>query len=612
MSEMNTHPPFADLLNLGRGRGWVSVDELNAVLPDVYVDSVLLSEVLCLLRAQGIQIFDEGHAAAARYRARQAAKSDDGKSDGGVEGGIEGGGEGGGWGGNGVQENGGAGLKAIEREVVDNAESNCANPGCEKAGPSIGGKKTKRTTTLRMNDDPVRLYLAQMVPYSLLSPEEERRIAKKIELSRMLFRRLVLESHYAATQAVMLLERVRLREVSIHRHLRISTAEPKHCEKLVACLPEQLSRIRALLAINERDWLRFSGGALTGRERRALQAQMSERQREIATLIEGCSLRTSCIQPFYNKMVGIYGKMRELEGALSRARLLPVRYCEYDDISGMEEELAGLSGLVCANREQMELHLEEIGHLFREYKQAKRVLTSGNLRLVVSIAKRYRNRGVPFIDLIQEGNTGLMRAVDKFEYKRGYRFSTYATWWIRQSINRALVDQSRLIRIPTHMLEKMKRARRVRKHFEQETGREPTVEELAERCDASVDEVRRMKRIEMIPASLNALVGEGEEDSYITLIEDEGSVAPSEMVSNQVLRERIDQVLMTLAYREREVIKLRFGIGDGYIYTLEEISRIFKVTKERIRQLEGRAIRKLRHPVRIRQIEGFLDRSKHG
>ncbi len=586
MHKVNTHPPFADLLNLGEVRGWVSVDELSTILPDVYVDSVSLGEVLEHVRSRNIVIFDEGHAAAWRYHKDKASSEDSGDGE----------------------------------ECVDGAGVACSPEGNSSPANKLNGshnksntavvKKKKRNSVVRMSDDPVRLYLAQMVPYSLLSPEEERQTAKKIELSRLLFRRLVLESHYAASQAVMLLERVRLREVSIHRHLRISTAQADHCKELSALLPGHLAQVRALLAENEREWIQCSGGEITGREQRAAEKRIAERRRQIATVLEECSLRTSCIQPYYNKLVGICGKMRELERSLSRARLLPERYCEQDDISGMEEELAGLCGLVCADREQLEGQLDAIGFIFREFEQAKRVLSSGNLRLVVSIAKQYRNRGVPFIDIIQEGNTGLMRAVDKFDYKRGYRFSTYASWWIRQAINHAITDQSRLIRIPNHMLDKMKRVRRIAKHFEQEMGREPTIEELAEQSGSSSDEVRRMKRIEVMPISLNALVGEGEEAPFVSLIEDETTVAPSEMVSNQVLRERIDQVLMTLAYREREVIKLRFGIGDGYTYTLEEISRIFKVTRERIRQLETRAIRKLRHPVRSRKIDGFLDSFK--
>ena len=226
---------------------------------------------------------------------------------------------------------------------------------------------------------------------------------------------------------------------------------------------------------------------------------------------------------------------------------------------------------------------------------------------MVSIAKKYRNRGLPILDIIQEGNTGLMRAVDKYEYRRGYKFSTYATWWIRQAITRAIADHARTIRVPVHMIETMSKLRAIQKRLLQEVGREPTLEEIALAADMSFEETKRVMKISRHPVSLDRPVGESEDSEFGDFIEDERQQAPSETATSEMLRTRINDVLKTLTYREREILKLRYGIGDGYTYTLEEVGRIFKVTRERVRQVESKAIRKLQHPVRKRRLSSFID-----
>jgi RNA polymerase primary sigma factor len=244
---------------------------------------------------------------------------------------------------------------------------------------------------------------------------------------------------------------------------------------------------------------------------------------------------------------------------------------------------------------------------YAKYQQAKRELSEGNLRLVVSIAKKYRNRGLSFLDLIQEGNAGLMRAVDKFEYRRGFKFCTYATWWIRQAITRAVADQSRTIRIPVHMVETMSRVRNVSRQLLQELGREPTIEETARRSKTTVEEARRVLAMSRYPISLDRPVGNSEDSHFGDLLPDGGAESPATGASQEMLRGRINKVLKTLSYREREIIKLRYGLGDGYSYTLEEVGHIFKVTRERIRQIEAKAVRKLQQPSRSQELVGFLD-----
>jgi RNA polymerase primary sigma factor len=273
----------------------------------------------------------------------------------------------------------------------------------------------------------------------------------------------------------------------------------------------------------------------------------------------------------------------------------------------MKQELAGLQELVLEAPKLLDKRLRVIDRVFTQYEDAKRTLSSANLRLVVSIAKKYRNRGLSFLDIIQEGNTGLMRAVDKYEYRRGYKFSTYATWWIRQAITRAIADHARTIRIPVHMIETMSKLRTASKNLMQKLGRESTPEEIATEAGMSTEETSRVLRIAKHPISLDSPIGDSDDSYFGDFIEDESIDSPVISATQEMLRDRIDTVLKTLSYREREIIKLRYGIGDGYTYTLEEVGRIFKVTRERVRQVEAKAIRKLQHPVRSRRLEGFLD-----
>ena len=457
----------------------------------------------------------------------------------------------------------------------------------------------------RRIDDPIRMYLTQMGTIPLLTREEEIRMAKKIESTRMIFRHRVLESDYAVTEAVKTLQEVHEGRLPFDRTMRISTAIENAKEIVAARIPVNVATVSSMLEANRADLDELPNLPPDGPKAKTLRDRIQRRRRKMAALIEECCLRTARIQPLMRKLEAIEKKIAGIERELARAEKHPGRY-DPEDIEVRQEELAGLVELLGENPKELRDRLRVIRTVFDEYEQGKRDLSGGNLRLVVSIAKKYRNRGLPFLDIIQEGNTGLMRAVDKYEYRRGYKFSTYATWWIRQAITRAIADHARTIRVPVHMIETMSKLRNIQKHLVQEHGREPTVEEVAERASMSVDETRRVMKIARHPISLDRPVGESEDSQFGDFIEDERQSSPADAATSEMLRQRIAEVLKTLTYREREILKLRYGVGDGYTYTLEEVGRIFKVTRERVRQVESKAIRKLQHPVRKRRLSSFV------
>ena len=544
---------ITELIAKGRARGYLTWEEINELLPDEAVIPDRLEGILMKLEEQNIEVVDEAEA-------EKLSFADDGQ---------------------------------VADKSFDPNEDVVIDEDLPVETPS------------RRIDDPVRMYLTQMGEIPLLTRDEEISLAKKIELTRMAFRRRVLESDYCMAIAVDLLQQVSDGRLPFDRTMRISTGENQAKAAVLKRIPENLRTAHKLIEQNRADWLRLHEGRVSASAQRAFWHHITQRRRKIATLIEECALRTSRITPMMRKLEAMAAKMTELENRIIADSQRPT--APVDEIATVKDELTGLQDLVMENPEMLRKRCKSARRVFAEYEDAKRRLAGGNLRLVVSIAKKYRNRGLSFLDIIQEGNTGLMRAVDKYEYRRGYKFSTYATWWIRQAITRAIADHARTIRVPVHMIETMSRLRNISKDLLQELGREPTIEEVAKKARMSITETRRVLKISRHPVSLDRPVGESEDSYFGDFIEDERAESPMSTASSEMLKDRIEQVLKTLTYREREIIKLRYGIGDGYTYTLEEVGKIFKVTRERVRQVEAKAIRKLQHPVRARKLEGFLD-----
>ncbi len=548
-----------ELVTKGKTQGYLTYDEVNDYLPDEEVNPERLDNLLIALEEEGIDLVNQRPEPKFYDPAEQE------------EGAIPGG-------------------PAIEEDFSAPAAEILALP----------GEQTK------FSSDPIRMYLSQMAEIPLLARAEEISLAKKIEVTRKRFRRTVLGCNMAMKSTIATLAKVHKGALPFDRTIKVSLTERLTKEQIIARMPHNLNTLSHMEAENRRDFSKLLNKRTPPDERAAARKRFIRRRRKMLTLVEELSLRTRRVQSMMRHMEEAVARMDEIR---RRLRHMLDNPATRDKRANLRKELRDLMLLTQETPKSLRKRCQVMRSQYQDYEQVKRQLSGGNLRLVVSIAKKYRNRGMSFLDLIQEGNTGLMRAVDKYEYRRGYKFSTYATWWIRQAITRAIADQARTIRIPVHMIDVLSKLRNVSKRLQQELGREPTTEELSASVDISVDETRRVLSMGRHPVSLDRPVGESEDSCFGEFIEDGGLPRPEKAAANELLRERIEQLLKTLTYREREIIRLRYGLGDGYTYTLEEVGRIFKVTRERVRQIEAKAVKKLQHPVRSQQLAGFLERA---
>ncbi len=435
-------------------------------------------------------------------------------------------------------------------------------------------KEQKPAERAQPTDDPVRLYLRQMGRISLLTREEELALAKKIEEKENIYHEVVLACGIAKPRMAWLAERIAEGELDPDDVLKGTIREaPEKAVRKVKRLLREMKRLRS-------------------------------KEKIVAVLKKfgvTSSVITDIAEEFKKKLSDIARIDRELKN------LEPVKDRSKNRIKMLKARRRELVESLGQPYREAKALLKKIHQAEKEYNSAKKELVEGNLRLVISIAKKYSNRGMSFLDLIQEGNIGLMKAVDKFEYKRGYKFSTYATWWIRQAITRAIADQARTIRIPVHMTETINKIIRTVQVFVQEHGCEPTPEDIANKIKMPVEKIKGILKIAQEPISLQTPIGDEGDTFFGDFIEDKMASSPARSTMHSILREEMREVLDTLTERERNILKLRFGVDDGYPRTLEEVGAIFKVTRERVRQIETKALKKLRHPTRARKLRHYID-----
>ena len=456
--------------------------------------------------------------------------------------------------------------------------------------------------------DPVRLYLSQIGGQPLLTHSEETTTAERVALTRTRFNRALLANDWILAEVVSLLRRVRDGGERLDRVLNVAATDADRKQRLRAPLLANLATLECLLHFNHAAFKTVMNKRLSDSQRRTAWRNLLARRRRAARLVEELDLRVNRLQPLFDKLLDLSRRIDRLSSRLEVLKASP------------QAPPAALEAIRCAQRFLMQVSGESpstmratvnrLRKLHRDYAAARTQLSVGNLRLVVSIAKCYQARGMGLIDLIQEGNAGLLRAIDKFEPSLGFRFSTYATWWIRQAITRAVGEQAHAIPVPPHLTETIRRVRRLKSELRQELARDPTCEEIAVAASLSIEQTAtalRVQRMLSAPRSLDQPVHEHDTSMFGEFVADYREVPTFTETTREDLRRRLDEVLASLAQREREVVRLRYGLVDGYCYTLEEVGRIYNLTRERIRQIEAKALYKLQFPARSRSLMAFID-----
>ena len=546
-----TQEKIRELIKLAKEQGYLTWDDLNEALPDGVNDPDLIDSIQTRLRAMEFDIIE-------------ASDVDR--------------------------------VKDLKKEQDTDADSDEDED--EEKEEKADDEKGETTGRLDILDDPVRMYLKQMGQVPLLTREQEVEISKRIEDAEARVQRhlnrfgFIARAHLDLAQKLVegreRFDRVIL-DKKIESRERYLKALPKLCEQL-----ENYSMDLARLYLSY-----TRNGKGDPEARKDFQRQHDNLQK----LYPKFYFKQKVTEEFVHLADENFRLLNQLQSQLPAAGQAPSQPSRVDYGAKLKE----LENQLWLTPDDFTREYHDLKGWLRKALKAKTEMVEANLRLVISIAKKYTNRGLSFLDLIQEGNMGLMKAVEKFEYRRGYKFSTYATWWIRQAITRSIADQARTIRIPVHMIETINKLMRVQKQLVQEYGREPTPEEVAEEVHLPVERVRAVLKMAQQPISLQAPVGDSEDTNFGDFIEDKGADNPSDMTAVVLLKAKIKDVLETLTERERQVLEQRFGLIDGYSRTLEEVGRQFKVTRERIRQIEAKALRKMRHPTRIRQLEGFLE-----
>jgi len=489
-------------------------------------------------------------------------------------------------------------LETLDIEILDHDEIESF-----KRRQTEHEEKQVRASATDTLDDPVRMYLKQMGQVPLLSRDEEVSISKRIETaetkaSKALFS-VALTNAFQLDLAKKLLQREeRFDKIVLDK--KVDSRETYFNE-----LPKYITEAEAIEDKLQKAWVSYRKASNAALEKRNF-TQFQNLQLKLKDIYKGYHFKLKVFEEFLEKLTPV---LRQVEDTSYRLAALEKigKKAKTSDVSDCKVKLETIKDAYRIEPAELVELVKTVKTAMREAHRAKTEMVNANLRLVISIAKKYTNRGLNFLDLIQEGNMGLMKAVEKFEYKRGYKFSTYATWWIRQAITRSIADQARTIRIPVHMIETLNKVMQVQKQLLQELGHEPTAEEVANEMQLPVERVQSIMKMAQQPISLQSPVGDSDDTNFGDFIEDKGAENPYDMTAYSLLREKMIVVLDSLTQRERKVLSLRFGLQDGYSRTLEEVGKQFNVTRERIRQIEAKALRKMRHPTRIRQLHGFFE-----